>query len=465
MRNRIIIVTTDSRRLLAVEVGGAGNGFEVSRLAECPLLGGPITAEWLREVWQKNSFECKRIVCLLPPELMEFRIVRLPQLDPEQMESALRLEYETQNELYVVISKQADAQGVEVKTAVTSDSKLQNYLNVFEAAGLQVLWSGLRCRGLHAFLNFNVAYLENVPTQVYLDSNEGRLEMGLIDDSQLLYRRNLGVGFHDLQQQTADALEDFLEEVRLFFAVALRQSVKLPDKAWLFGDLRPELLPASALVDEFRIKLDYPQQSRLTGVLTGPATPRFAALLGLALDALNWDPHPEFRIQTKAQKQRRAGRDRWRNAARAGVMILLILGGLSLGLKAQALKEAKNLAWLERNSRRLTYLTRLTGETRRNLQAVRSLEGWLQNRGVKLEFLRVLQANLPEETTIADLYIEDGQLKNLSGVTSSVSELLHNFRRHPALKELKLKGAIVRDQDGREQFQMEGAINVKEARQ
>jgi Tfp pilus assembly protein PilN len=463
MKNRVVIVATDSRKLLAVEVGGGGNGFEVLRLAECLLPGGQITAEWLREVWQKHSFQCKRTICLLPSDLVEFRILRLPHLDPEQMESALRLEYETKNELYVVVSKQTEGQEIEVKTAVTSDGKLQDYLNVFEAAGLQVLWSGLRFRGLHAFLNFHVAYLENAPIQVYFDSNEDHLEMGLIDDSQLLYRRNLGLSFRDLQQQTSQTLEDLLEEVRLFFAVALRQTDRIPDKAWLFGDLQPGLLPAQALAEEFRVELDCPRQSRLTGVLTGPATPRFAALLGLALDALNWDSHPELRFQTKAQKQRSAGRDRWWIMARAGAIILMILGGLSLGLRAQALKEAKDLAWIEHNSRRLARLTRLTAETRHNLQTIYSLEGWLQNRGVKLEFLKVLQASLPEGTTIADIYIEDGQLKNLSGVTSSVSELLHNFQRHPVLKGLKLKGAIVSDKDGREQFQMEGAISVKEA--
>lgn len=79
-----------------------------------------------------------------------------------------------------------------------------------------------------------------------------------------------------------------------------------------------------------------------------------------------------------------------------------------------------------------------------------------------MEFLRVLQASLPEGTQVTDLIIEDEVVKSLSGSTRSVSTLLARLQRTPELKTFKLKGAITTDKNGMELFQLEGKFTPEE---
>jgi hypothetical protein len=78
-----------------------------------------------------------------------------------------------------------------------------------------------------------------------------------------------------------------------------------------------------------------------------------------------------------------------------------------------------------------------------------------------LEFLRVFQDNLPAGTVISDITIEEGNVKDISGVTPLVSLMLDRFKQLPGLGQLKLKGAISLSDQG-EMFHLEGPIILKE---
>ena len=109
----------------------------------------------------------------------------------------------------------------------------------------------------------------------------------------------------------------------------------------------------------------------------------------------------------------------------------------------------------------ITKLQREKSQTNANITRVRTLEDWLSASGNELEFLRLFKENLPEGTKITDITIEDGVVKDISGVTPSTSMMLNNLRKVKGLDQLKLKGTISITDSG-EMFHLEGPIIRKE---
>ena len=134
-----------------------------------------------------------------------------------------------------------------------------------------------------------------------------------------------------------------------------------------------------------------------------------------------------------------------------------ILIGLLLGMQANLERQAKVDKWLQEQSPRLIRLQYLERTSNKDLQQIKQLESWLMGRNSELEFLRVLQYNLPTGTKITDLTIEDGFIKDVAGITPSVSLLLGKIKIVPELSGLKLKGTITTSPNG-ELFHLEGTI-------
>ena len=107
-------------------------------------------------------------------------------------------------------------------------------------------------------------------------------------------------------------------------------------------------------------------------------------------------------------------------------------------------------------------MRKIEADANQKINQLKELENWMERRGYELEFLRALQAGLPEETQITDLVMEDGVIKGLSGSTRSVSRLLEKLQRTPELQSFKLKGTITSDKKGMELFQFEGKFTPGE---
>ena len=109
----------------------------------------------------------------------------------------------------------------------------------------------------------------------------------------------------------------------------------------------------------------------------------------------------------------------------------------------------------------LNNLRLMERQTTQNTNQIKQLQGWLGKQNQELEFLLLLKNNLPDGTQITNLTIENGMVKDLSGVTPSVSLLLNKIKTVPGLQDLKLKGTISSSLQG-EIFQLEGALSGKE---
>jgi hypothetical protein len=133
--------------------------------------------------------------------------------------------------------------------------------------------------------------------------------------------------------------------------------------------------------------------------------------------------------------------------------------------QAKLSERQKQQQWLLRQTDKLIRLQRAEAGARVNLSKIRSLERLSGQKGRELELLRALQRCLAKDTLITDLTIEEGRVKNLAGLTPSVSLLLTKLEAdaNPVLNRLQLKGNIMKTESGYELFQLEEKDDLKAA--
>lgn len=386
MIQTISVIQTVAGQFLAVEGRKGGNGFELLHYLDLPQPEGGITPEWLKNIWQKGHFETDRVIFLLSPEMVSYKTLQLPQLPEEQLAAAVRLEYEAKHEIYRILEEKKTDQGMVVKTANVDADQLTAMVQSLEAAGLKVVWSGLRFRGLHIYLNFHRDFIVNDEYQLYLDILEEETEIGLVNAVDVLFRRDIGLGARHFQNDPSDWTDDFLEELRLSLVAIARAAGTVPPRLGLFGEVDLESLPLHRIRDELHIECYLPEKTRLTGTFSGNHTPKLAALIGLAMDELDWDPRPGLRFQTVEQVRQDAARERLKFFWKIGGMVALIIFGIMFWAQSGAVKAAKDDAWITENLTKIRHLNQLNQAAQKNMATINSLEAWLKGRMLNWNF-------------------------------------------------------------------------------
>ena len=464
----VIIVEIGRDTFQAVEVANQHNGIELVRYAIRNLPADGINSEWIKKIWEQEHFSRNRVILLLPPDLVNYKTVVLPTLPLTQFEAAIQVELNSNNhsEIISIIGYYLWQDMYHVKVALVKDDLLCERLCFLEQAGLKVEWSGVRARGIENFINFNQGFFEEPNTDLaYLDITEEQTEFGVFKEDEILYRRDFAPGSTELilaegQSDTA-ITADFLEELRLSIA-SYRSAFSggLKGKLWTFGyvDHLAELL--NRLMAELDLQVFIPTKSKLAGVLTDKHTPQMAPLIGLALEASGF-LHREFGcIFSEKQKEALQKKKMLKDLFKIVLIGTGILAGIFFGMQANIEHNTKVDNWLQQQAPRLIKLQYLDRSTSKNIQKINELEDWLVDRNQELEFLRILQANLPVGTKIIDLTIENGLIKDLSGTTPTVSWLLSKLKGVPGLDDLRLKGTITKGPEG-EIFHLEGTIGNK----
>lgn len=469
MAKTVIIVEVGERVFRAVEIANHNNGIEMVRYAIRNLPPDGLNSEWLKKIWVQEHFSRNRVIFLLPPNLVNFKTVILPVLPAAQIEAAVSVELSnnsTRGMILSIIGYNLQNEMYHVKVALIKDDLLTEQLRLLEQAGLKVEWSGVRVRGIENFINFNQGFFEVPDNDVaYLDLTEDLTEFGIFKKGDILYRRDFVPGGQDLITANADEnnldaaiIADFLEELRLSIAsYRVDFSGGIINKIWIFGytEHLTELL--SKLAAEMDLKAFTPNSSRLTGVLTDKNTPQLAPLVGLALEAIGYIQRDYGKIYTETQKKDRI---KQKNIFNVGKFILVGLGilvGLMLWTQASIERRTKVETWLQEKTPRLVRLQYLERDSKKAALQIKELESWLVERDQELEFLNVLLNNIPQGTKITDMTIESGIIKDLAGMTPSVSLLLGRIRTVSELSGLKLKGTITTSSNG-EIFHLEGKI-------
>ncbi|NLY74814.1 MAG: hypothetical protein GX075_05885 [Firmicutes bacterium] len=460
MAKTSIAVYLGEEYFVAVELKQHNTGGELLRYAVYSPPESGCSEGWLKGIWKKEFFSHTKVIALLPQDLVKYKTLTLPALSDEQLQAAVRLEMESSEPgaCYRIINIQQTEQHILVKLALINEIELGSYLSQFQNAGLTVEWSGLNFHGLQNYLSFNFDFFEGAGADIYLSVNNTCSEIVALTDTELIFRRALPMGKNYLKENPSKHLPEFAEEARLTLtSYQVATNFQLPERIWLFGEARLEMEWSRQLTGILGIPLVIPDQTRLSGVITGNHTPILAPLIGLALDE-TWLFRKDWRFKTREQLQQERKRRKMMTAIKAALAGALLVCGLILGIQARVIRDQKDSIWLAEQREKATRLRDVEIDANQKAGQLKNLEKWLNRRGLELEFLRVLEANLPERTQITDLIIEDGVVKSLSGSTVSVSILLERLRQTPELSALKLKGTITTDKSGMELFQLEGTF-------
>lgn len=469
MAKTVIIVEVGERVFRAVEVANQNSGIELIRYAIRNLPPEGLNSEWLKKIWDQEHFSRNRVIYLLPPNLVNFKTVILPVLPAAQIEAAVNVELSnnsTRGMILSIIGYYLQNEMIHVKVALIKDELLTEQLRLLEQSGLKVEWSGVRVRGIENFINFNQGFFDEPDHDVaYLDLTEDLTEFGIFKEDEILYRRDFVPGGQDLMAANADEnnldaaiIADFLEELRLSIAsYRVDFSGGIINKLWIFGYTENLVDLLVKLSSEMDLKAFIPTKSRLTGVLTDKNTPQIAPLVGLALEAIGYIQRDYGKIYTEGQRKALSKRKALWNVGKFVLVGLGIFIGLVLWMQASIERKSKVDQWLQGKAPRLIRLQYLERASKKAALQIKELEVWLGERDRELEFLKVLLNNLPSGTKVTDMTIEDGIIKDIAGVTPSVSLLLGRIRTVPELSGLKLKGTITTSNIG-EIFHLEGKI-------
>ncbi|HYH01551.1 MAG TPA: PilN domain-containing protein, partial [Bacillota bacterium] len=393
----------------------------------------------------------------------------LPNLPDSQLENAIRMELDGGggDEMFHIFSKSAQDTMVSVKVAVVRNKDLTSFISPLRDAGLEVLWLGYHARGIQNFINFHKGFFHDKSRETsYLTFYENRAEFGVVTDETIEYRRDLEANIADFQDTPSQAIEaDLIDELRLSAASYQAGQGKQPPKLlWLFGKSKKALTKIQNSLTKAGYQVCVTEKSRLGGNTSGDETPALAALLGLALDELGWDTQEDLRIHTIEQREKQTMKSQLGLAGKFIFAAAVLVSGILLMMQSQLVKREKSNEWLESQSGKIMELKRVEADTGQYLTRIKTMEQWLDLRGRELDFLVALQNGLPEDTLITDFSMEDGKIRNISGVTPSVSLLLGMLQKSPMLRGLKLKGNIAVTEQGLERFQLEGEMKVKETK-
>lgn len=468
MNKTVVVMELTAEFLTVVEVKGGVKHADLVRFAVQKLPETGFSADWLRQFWQQEQISQNQVICILPNRFVRYKSVTLPVLPDNQLENAVQMEIDgngSGDDCFQIMSKSVQDTMMTVKVATIRNKDLFNFQTPLRDAGLEVLWLGYHARGVQNFINFHKGFLhDRSPEVAYITFNEKRAEFGVVNDTAVIYRRDLEIGMAEFQGPDLKAAEtDLIEELRLSTAAFQAGNGKEPPRVlWLFGKDLKGLIQLEKFLAEKGYEVSLQNNSRLGGTPSREATPALAPLLGLALDDLGWDTQEQLRIYTQEQRQKQSIKGHLKVVGKFAVAGCILAGGLLLMMQAQLIKREKNNEWLVGQSAKILELRRVDAESNQYLAKVKAMEKWSDLRGLELEYLMALQEGLPEDTTITDLSFEDGQLKTVAGITPSVSLLLSKIQKSPVLRILKLKGNIAVTETGLERFQLEGLTKEKE---
>jgi hypothetical protein len=464
----VVVVEQAEHAFTLIEVKGTPRDAALRRclIRELPEQG--VTAEWLRELWQSENIICRRVICMLPQRWVKYKSLTVPVLPEHQLENMIKMELEslaTGEELPRVISREIRESMVVLKVALIKKQEFERVNGLYHQAGLEVIWSGFYARGVQNYIDFHQGFFaDRSQATAFLIFNVGGAEFGICTENEIIYRRDIPA----VTENSSDSGErqwetELVEELRL--SIASYQSITgqgEPASLRLFGNNRKELSHLASFLTEQGFKIELNEKARLSGVNPGKNIPTLAALIGLALDELGWNTREDLHIYSAEQLERQLVKGRAKNVLQIGVAALLIAGGIMLMTQSRLEREKVKNEWFQAQSGRILQLRRLEAETQHRLRQISEFEKWSGYRGRELDFLLKLQEGLAEDTVITDLLMEDGVIRSLSGFTPSVSILMNQLRKSPALRGLSLKGNITVTEEGLEQFQLEGPIKKKE---
>lgn len=116
------------------------------------------------------------------------------------------------------------------------------------------------------------------------------------------------------------------------------------------------------------------------------------------------------------------------------------------------------MAWMQENVGLCRELERLETQTAKLHAEIEEYRKYRGQRKYYLEFLSRWQKIVPENTVLTTLTLDGARVVNLSGQTPAFAEFFSALNRSGIFKEIKIKGSIIHNPNGYDEFTLSGEL-------
>lgn len=335
-----------------------------------------------------------------------------------------------------------------VLLAMVRKSFLDKQLALLRELGIRPLIVAFGSAGI---ANMYLAARKDVGDKTFFlaDAGKSELELFALRNGQLIYSREVS---KNETQSWSDLLLGEINEaaarLRLGPDGVLEKIVLTGESSRdTYEEIR-ERIPECELLER-----SFPLASEVNSQTISEA----AAVCGLAFTASASNPAVKLNL-LPPDLQRRRGRLGIAVAAAMGVIILLLLAGLSL---VKPMQDNQRLALLEKETQTLESRVRIVRDLQsreEKLETQRKLLADLLNDDDRnLDILKYLTETFPEDTYLSSYTYNKGVI-SFGGESGSFSDLSSQLEKSPLLKDVVQRGTVSKTQAGRERFTFEARL-------
>jgi len=453
-----------------IEVSGARSGIRITKAFLERVDADMVIAETLQEAFRQYKFSKIPLLCSIPRQLVNVRILDLPSVDPAEIADMVELQvsrqtpYSLQEILsgFKLIGHTRQGTYTRVLLAIVQRTVVRARYYAVEDAGLQVERMGVSSEGVMAWL---LSHTRSEPPEsviLSLDVDSYFTHMVVIRHRKVLFSKSLLWGGKHAGAGPQDFVGRVQEAVRSCEDVLQGQKF---DKVLVSGAgvaRNPEFLAALAAgleipcqgVNVFDdVAVDPACRDMLTETVKDSLSITGLVGMALAADALALHFVPD--VYAMRQRLAQMGRN-WAGVI-CGLAALLVAGSLYFSLGAS--RRVERLQALRVENRLLADSVK---QVERRVEVIRATRSRQDSQVMAEYLLPVVHASVPQDVYLDTLVLqmENGQF-SISGSAPQrrdIRELIRLLEETPYFNGVEEAGGTAMDNTQRFQFQIHGQI-------
>jgi Tfp pilus assembly protein PilN len=469
-RPTVVLLEVNSEWIKLLEIESNKKGLKIVRAFLDPVDSETVVSESLRKAFSEQRFSKLPLVCSMPRQLVNVRLLELPSIEYEEIADMVALQVSRQTPYsldeilsgFKLVGQTRQGTYTRVLLAFVQRSAVRERYHALEDAGLEIERMGVSSEGV---INWLLHYIQSEPAEkvtVSLDVNSYYTQMLVVRRQKVIFTKSLLWGADQLSQggegfagRVKDALrscEDVLQgqavdQVIVSGAGLVRSAEMLASMEEQLGipcrgvdvleGLAISPAAASILTDEVK------QRVSLTGLVGMAQAP----------DSLALHFVPDVYAMRKGIQ--RMGRV-WAGII-CGLAAFLVAGSFYLTLSAWT--RIQQLQVLETEA--ALYRPKVT-EIERMVEVIRATHTRLGAQAIPENLLPALHAAVPDGVFLGALSFEvQAGRFNVSGSSptrSDIRDFISHLEEVPYFQGVEEAGGTAMDDSGRFSFQINGGI-------
>jgi len=469
-RPTAVLLEVSSDWIKVLEITSQRSGLTISKAYLEQVDESTRVAESLKKAFKKMKFSRVPLLCSIPRQLVNVRLLELPSVDPTEIKDMVELQVSRQTPYSIqeilsgvkMLGQTRKGTYTRVLLAIVQRTVVRERYYAIEDAGLAVERMGVSSEGVLSWVLYHTRSMPAENVVLSLDVDSYFTHMLVIRNHQVIFTKSLLWGakqadagvdaFVGRVQEAARSCEDVLQG-KGFDVVLLSgaESARRPD---MVSALQDSLQVSCESVDPLQeLKVHSATDAQLTKEVRSSVS--LTGLIGMALDPGKLALH--FVPDVYAMRQRLLFLGKGWAGLLSGVAALLVAASLFFSLGA----------W-----NRMQYLEELTVETEllrpqvmqieRRLEILRATRGRQEAYVMPEHLLPVIHAAVPEGVFLdsLSLHMENGRfsIQGSAPQRRAIRDVIRLLEDTPYFTQVEEAGGTSMDNRERFRFQINGSI-------